>query len=459
MYPSAQSSDEHLPRQSSVEQPSPIPSLSTSHHLPQPSYSSTAPSSHHANWQPWSAAPNPFAQAAGTAFADAASEGGSPGSCQSPPPDPPQQLISPFAASPQMSHPSFSSHQSGARRLGRAGSPSSSASMNGTASNVSSHPPRETNDSMENARSEESGEDGPGPFDSQLPLEEIQFDNSFVFKRKPVSMAHTRRYSTSTFFQGVCYTPGQHFSHFSTMDNLPEEGTGSSPSHTKELLVDDHTYNTTSSHFGRRALSTPEYHLSPESLPASLVHQMRTRSLSAEELLTVTPNLDSNSADSALLGTQSEPNVILTRTSPVVLKPGAGQHCTSGTNSRPHRLSVQSAANQASAAGDEPSSAQHGGQARAQHDAEVGPSQDLFGANKHRFKPHRGPPPLGVEPAFASSKSLKSEKAERSMSEDLGQVKKRPKDASHQSLIWLTFSDTDTEARYAAWFHQKIFKV
>ncbi|KAL3138937.1 hypothetical protein ABBQ32_005750 [Trebouxia sp. C0010 RCD-2024] len=86
-------------------------------------------------------------------------------------------------------------------------------------------------------------------------------DTPFVFKRKPVSSAHVRRYSTSTFFQGVLHTPKGHLSHLSNLstmvavpeDSAPEE----QPSRQQTVFVDDYSYASVAQQVSRRAYSTP----------------------------------------------------------------------------------------------------------------------------------------------------------------------------------------------------------
>ena len=107
----------------------------------------------------------------------------------------------------------------------------------------------------------------------------VTLDTPFVFKRKPVSSGHVRRYSTSTFFQGVLHTPQGHLSHLSslsTMVAVPEEAAQEEQQQQQQpqedslqerqqslhpqqqtVFVDDYTYASVAQQMSRRAVSTP----------------------------------------------------------------------------------------------------------------------------------------------------------------------------------------------------------
>lgn len=240
------------------------------------------PSSHHTH--------NPFAQAATISFSETPAEPPPPADPE-PKPEQHKQPVSPFAAAAEASGCAFETclqstrpyrppgrldgQSAGQRLVGRRGSASSGSAHSDTGNSVKSVHSAASNEAYEElavdaAQQEHQEHQEQGMFN---------LDTPFVFKRKPVSSAHVRRYSTSTFFQGVLHTPKGHLSHLpslSTMGTVPEETARDREElqqqlqeHSRQQLqqslhppqqtvfVDDFSYASVAQESGRRALSTP----------------------------------------------------------------------------------------------------------------------------------------------------------------------------------------------------------
>ena len=223
---------------------------------------------------------NPFAQAATISFSESTSETPSADRIK---PDQQKQPVSPFAAAAEATGRAFSMHlqpdqtevksddQSSVQRLDGGG---------GSASSGSAH--SETGDSVKSSIHSAASNDACEELATDAAHQENQeqgvftLDTPFVFKRKPGSSAQVRRYSTSTFFQGVLHTPQGHLSHLATMVTVPEDAAQEgqqqqpqvqedSPQEQQQSLhpqqqtvfVDDYTYASVAHQMSRRALSTP----------------------------------------------------------------------------------------------------------------------------------------------------------------------------------------------------------
>ena len=225
---------------------------------------------------------NPFAQAATISFSESTSE---------PPPanclksEQHKQPVSPFAAAADASACSFDTclpsgqpegnpcDQSAVQR--RRGSVSSGSGHSETGGSVKSVHSAASNDACEEVATDAAQQKHQEHQEQDM----TTLDTPFVFRRKPVSSAHVRRYSTSTFFQGVLHTPQGHLSHLSslsTMVTVPDEPAQGerqqlpliqedSPQEQQQLphlrqqtvFVDDYTYASVAQQMSRRALSTP----------------------------------------------------------------------------------------------------------------------------------------------------------------------------------------------------------
>ena len=225
---------------------------------------------------------NPFAQAATISFSESTSE---PPPAHRTKPQQHKQPVSPFAAAAEASPHVFDTclpfglpegtpvDQSAVQR--RRGSINSGSAHSETGGSVKSIHSAVSNDPSEematDAAHQEHQEDQEGSFTLDAP---------FVFRRKPVSSVQVRRYSTSTFFQGVLHTPQRHLSQLSslsTMGTVPEEapqgeqqqqlpqlqedtsqeGQQLPPPQQQTIFVDDYTYASVAQQMSRRALSTP----------------------------------------------------------------------------------------------------------------------------------------------------------------------------------------------------------
>lgn len=240
------------------------------------------PSSHHTH--------NPFAQAATISFSETTAEPPPPADSE-PKPEQHKQPVSPFAAAAEASGRAFETclqstrpdrppgkwdgQSAGHRPVGRHGSASSGSAHSDTGGSVKSVHSANSNEACEelavDAAHQEHQEQGM-----------FSLDTPFVFKRKPVSSAQVRRYSTSTFFQGVLHAPKGHLSHLSslsTMGTVPEETARDREEQQQQqeeeeddsrqqlqqalhprpqtVFVDDFSYASVAQGTGRRALSTP----------------------------------------------------------------------------------------------------------------------------------------------------------------------------------------------------------
>ena len=108
------------------------------------------------------------------------------------------------------------------------------------------------------------------PAGEQL-MPRLSVDTPFVFQRTPVlHAANNRRFSTSTFLQGVLHTPSPHFSHLSatsSMDKVVESSAGEQQQQQEQeqeqqkpepVVVDNFSHACVAHDMDRRALSTPQ---------------------------------------------------------------------------------------------------------------------------------------------------------------------------------------------------------
>jgi len=199
--------------------------------------------------------------------------------------EPQQQPVSPFAAAAQESGRLFSSHADAAiaasqpvQKAAAPEQPSATQTHQGGSFNTESHgssqdmgalddgsssqesvalPPQSQGTSSNSEASSSSMH--PQRTDSGSLLAGTCLDTAYAFKRRPIhSSTHVRRYSTSTFLQGVLHTPKAHFSHVRNMAEVTEEKSGEMQEQAQPIVVDDFSYASLTHQINRRALSTPQ---------------------------------------------------------------------------------------------------------------------------------------------------------------------------------------------------------
>ena len=383
---------------------------------------------------------NPFAQAATVSFSQTTSEA-PPANCTRAGQH--KQPVSPFAAAAEASARGFDtclqpgqsqghpSDQSAVQR--HRGSASSGSAQSETGGSVKSIHSAASNDACESF--------GAADAAHQEHQEQTMFtlDTPFVFKRKPVSSVHVRRYSTSTFYQGVLLTPQEHLSHLSslsTMVPVPEEAAQGeqqpqvqdSPQERQQLLhpqqqtlfVDDYTYASVAQQMRRRALSTP-------SQPAG-----NTLDLTGVQL------------QIQVHGSCPGPLLIEVPTGGVTAPDATGKVAADKTH-----LAVQRQINKGS---DQQEVA-------ARHFAEASVSASGGGS------PTRKSPSRFSKQSYASIPQIdadfqKPESEEMSHPvECTGASSSTTSSAAHQHPLWLTFANPNLEEEFGMWMGQKCSKV
>lgn len=237
--------------------------------------------------QPLRQTPNPFAQVATVAFSESCAESpprnSQPAMRMSGGGEPQQQPVSPFAAAAQDSGRLFSSHADAAiaasqfvEKAVAPEQPSAAQRNPGDSFSIESH--RSARDMGadyafdDGGSSQESiacpqdsqgassnGEANSNAMHQQRTDAGSLLDTAYAFKRRPIlSSTHVRRYSTSTFLQGVLHTPKAHFSHVSNMAEVTEEKSGEMQQQAQPVVVDDFSYASLTHQINRRALSTPQ---------------------------------------------------------------------------------------------------------------------------------------------------------------------------------------------------------
>ena len=234
--------------------------------------------------QPLRQTPNPFAQVATVSFsencAESSQRNSQPAMRMSGGGEPQQQPVSPFAAAAQDSGRLFSSCADAAiaasQSVEKADAPQQpSATQRSQGDSFSSESARDigTDNALDDgSASQESvafpehsqGASSNGEVSSSLTHEQRAdsgslLDTAYAFKRRPIlSSTHVRRYSTSTFLQGVLHTPKAHFSHVSNMAEVTEEKSAEMQEQAQPVVVDDFSYASLTHQINRRALSTPQ---------------------------------------------------------------------------------------------------------------------------------------------------------------------------------------------------------
>ena len=243
-----------------------------------------APAQRRPSAQPLRQTPNPFAQVATVAFSENCAESpqrnSQPAMRVSGGGEPQQQPVSPFAAAAQDSGRLFSSHADAAiatpQSVEKAVAPEQpSATQRNQGGGFST----ESHESAQDVDADHALDDGASSQESIACPQQSQgassvseassssvhqqhtdsgslLDTAYAFKRRPIlSSTHVRRYSTSTFLQGVLHTPKAHFSHVSNMTEVTEE---KSVEMQEQVVVDDFSYASLTHQINRRALSTPQ---------------------------------------------------------------------------------------------------------------------------------------------------------------------------------------------------------
>ncbi len=238
--------------------------------------------------QPLRQTPNPFAQVATVAFSENCAESpqrkDQPAMRMSGGGEPQQQPISPFAATAQDSGRLFSSHADAAIAASQTNKKAvalEQPSATGARTDESGSFSTESHESARDIGADNALDDGSTsqesiafPHQSQGASSDGQASSSaahqqhtdsgslhtaYAFKRRPIlSSTHVRRYSTSTYLQGVLHTPKAHFSHVSNMAEMTEEKSGEVQEQAQPVVVDDFSYASLTHQVNRRALSTPQ---------------------------------------------------------------------------------------------------------------------------------------------------------------------------------------------------------
>ena len=196
--------------------------------------------------------------------------------------EPQQQPVSPFAAAAQDSGRLFSSHADAAIAASQSAEKAVAPEQpSATHTNQSGSFSTESHQSAQDIGADNALDDGSSsqesiafPHQSQGASSDGQVSSSAAhqqhtdsgslntadaFKRRPIlSSTHVRRYSTSTFLQGVLHTPKAHFSHVSNMAKMIEEKSGEVQEQAQPVVVDDFSYASLTHQINRRALSTPQ---------------------------------------------------------------------------------------------------------------------------------------------------------------------------------------------------------
>ncbi|KAL3131066.1 hypothetical protein ABBQ38_000381 [Trebouxia sp. C0009 RCD-2024] len=205
---------------------------------------------------------NPFAQAAIISFSESTSV---PAVVDGAKPEQQKQPVSPFATAAEESGRSFDTcvrpEQAEANTAGQSAMPRPEARSGSTSSGSQSETGGAINPGSIHIASSSEGMASDEAHQVDQNERGYTLDTPFVFKRKPVSSAHVRRYSTSTFFQGVLHTPKGHLSHLSslsTMVAVPEDSAQQEqPPRQQTVFVDDYSYASVAQQVSRRAYSTP----------------------------------------------------------------------------------------------------------------------------------------------------------------------------------------------------------
>ena len=221
--------------------------------------------------QPLRQTPNPFAQVATVAFSENCAESpqrnSQPAMRMSGGGEPQQQPVSPFAAAAQDSGRLFSSHADAAIAASQSVKKAVAHEQpSATQTNHSSSFSTESHESARDIGAHNALDDGASSQESIACPQQSQdtsshaegsssamhqqrtdsgslLDIAYAFKRRPIlSSTHVRRYSTSTFLQGVLHTPKAHFSHASNMAELTEEKSGEMQERAQPVVVDDFSY-------------------------------------------------------------------------------------------------------------------------------------------------------------------------------------------------------------------------
>ncbi len=245
--------------------------------------SKAGPPSRRPSAQPLRQTPNPFAQVATVAFSENCAESpqrnDQPAMRMSGGGEPQQQPVSPFAAAAQDSGRLFSSHAAAAIAASQSAQKAVAAEQpSATQTNQGDSP--ESHGSARDIGAYNALDDGASSQESMACPQQSQgasshgdgsssamhqqhtdsaslLDIAYAFKRRPIlSSTHVRRYSTSTFMQGVLHTPKAHFSHVSNMAEVTEER--SVEMQAQPVVVDDFSYASLTHQINRRALSTPQ---------------------------------------------------------------------------------------------------------------------------------------------------------------------------------------------------------
>lgn len=202
---------------------------------------------------------NPFAQAATFSFSESPLES-TPGDGAKP--EQQKQPVSPFATAAEAPGRSFDTRVHPEQAGGTSSDQSAMPRPDACRGSASSGSQSETGGSVNQAFASSSGDMAGDAAHQVDQAPGYSLDTPFVFKRKPVSSAHVRRYSTSTFFQGVLHTPKGHLSHLSSLSNMVTVPEDSAPAQQQQQLqqtvfVDDFTYASVARQVSRRAFSTP----------------------------------------------------------------------------------------------------------------------------------------------------------------------------------------------------------
>lgn len=440
---------------------------------------------------------NPFAQAAAAARHASSSEAAghahvSPKKCTGPGSESRQQPISPFAAAAQASGRLFSQHLSNTDQVpspppamidipggqqhasGQPQTSSEQTHQSNSGSGSSSHGMMSgsaDHSDLNDALSDEQAA-VPRPQEELSEDETTALDTAFVFKRRPLLAAHQRRYSTSTFLQGVLHTPIAHFSP-ANMPGLTEESSGNIGEQQQQaqqyhqqqqkgqqtLIVDDYTYAAASQSIERRALSTPQDCATECAIDDEELHcQLLARASCPGPILyeAVWPS------DNAVLDPSTRDSAAQTHLMLQGQFDRAGRHQgvvfgtrTSIEYSRLHMLPQKAGSEHANPSRFREASPDS-------HLEEAAATPDKAPALPARDSPRR--PSLVEEAAGALSLSISQhastfKETVRKESDALHLSKRLKQVAAQQHPLWMTFSEPKLEHKFKVWFGRKCSKV
>ena len=351
-----------------------------------------------------------------------------------------KQPVSPFAAAADASEgaPTAFAHHSQAIDTQREHSHASTEDSQGAhpqlgGAHVSPGPHSGSGGDHASVQSMSSSEEiAPDDMEQEQQGSRNSLENPFVFRRTPgVTSAHVRRYSTSTFFQGMLHNPKDHFSHLSslsTMASISEKAAQEQPQQQQKeelqqqpVFVMDNSYVPVAHQMNRRALSTPQgLH------PAGVT-------LEAAELPTQIQAHGSCPGPLLQANSSSEPDAMAVA-SAVNARLAVQQQFS---KSRPQGVVFEQTAHVGSSVSGLPASAQKDAPWFSQQ------NKQLSGPTTEKRSSHIGYPECEEKDSDSKHSEVIWNKAHPVI----------------QHPIWMTFSEPHLEARFQIWMGQRCSKV